>query len=99
MTESWVAVKLPFFNAPREDTVSPTLMSASVMLSRCFWKDVFSSTVMVCVFLSGRSTVSVRSLMAMILPAVQVFPVKVTGALKAFPKLSDNRRFQDPGER
>jgi alpha-galactosidase len=32
-------------------------------------------------------------------PAVQVFPVKVTGALKAFPKLSDNRRFQDPAER
>jgi alpha-galactosidase len=32
-------------------------------------------------------------------PAVQVFPVKVTGALKAFPKLADNRRFQDPAER
>jgi alpha-galactosidase len=32
-------------------------------------------------------------------PADQVFPVKVTGALKAFPKLADNRRFQDPAER
>jgi len=29
-------------------------------------------------------------------PAVQDFPVKVTGNLTAFPKLSDNRRYQEP---
>jgi len=28
--------------------------------------------------------------------AVQISPIKVTGTLKAFPKLKDNRRFQDP---
>jgi alpha-galactosidase len=28
-------------------------------------------------------------------PAVQIFRVQVTGTLKAFPKLKDNRRFQD----
>jgi alpha-galactosidase len=31
-------------------------------------------------------------------PAVQVFPIQVTGTLKAFPKLKNNRRFQDPTE-
>ncbi len=31
-------------------------------------------------------------------PAVQIFPIKVTGNLKAFPRLSDNRRFQEPSE-
>ncbi len=31
-------------------------------------------------------------------PAVQVFPIPVTGTLKAFPKLKNNRRFQDPTE-
>jgi len=29
-------------------------------------------------------------------PAVRNFPVKVTGNLTAFPKLSDNRRYQEP---
>ena len=29
---------------------------------------------------------------------VQIFPMKVTGTLKAFPKLKDNRRFEDPTE-
>jgi hypothetical protein len=29
-------------------------------------------------------------------PAVMNFPVKVTGDLTAFPKLSDNRRYQEP---
>jgi hypothetical protein len=32
------------------------------------------------------------------LPTVQISPIKVTGTLKAFPKLADNRRFQDPTE-
>ena len=32
-------------------------------------------------------------------PAVQSFSVKVTGNLKAFPNLSDNRRFPDPSDR
>ncbi len=32
-------------------------------------------------------------------PAVQAFSVKVTGNLKAFPNLSDNRRFPDPSDR
>ncbi len=31
-------------------------------------------------------------------PAVQVFPIQVTGTLTAFPKLKNNRRFQDPTE-
>jgi alpha-galactosidase len=31
-------------------------------------------------------------------PAVQTFPVEVTGSLRALPKLTDNRRFKDPGE-
>ena len=30
------------------------------------------------------------------IPAVQNFPIIVTGALTAFPKLKENRRFQDP---
>jgi len=32
------------------------------------------------------------------IPAVQISRIKVTGTLKAFPKLTDNRRFQDPAE-
>ena len=31
--------------------------------------------------------------------AVQIFHVKVTGSLRAFPKLADHRRFEDPSER
>ena len=31
--------------------------------------------------------------------AVQIFRVKVTGSLRAFPKLVDHRRFEDPSER
>jgi alpha-galactosidase len=31
-------------------------------------------------------------------PAVQVFSIHVTGTLNAFPKLKNNRRFQDPTE-
>ncbi len=31
-------------------------------------------------------------------PAVQTFPVKVTGTLRAFPSLSDNRRFHEPND-
>ena len=30
------------------------------------------------------------------IPAVQNFPIKVSGNLRAFPKLSDNKRFQEP---
>ncbi len=30
------------------------------------------------------------------IPAVQNFPIKVSGNLTAFPKLSDNKRFQEP---
>jgi alpha-galactosidase len=33
------------------------------------------------------------------LPAVQDYSINVTGNLTAFPKLSDNRRFQDPTDR
>jgi alpha-galactosidase len=32
-------------------------------------------------------------------PAVQTFPVEVTGKLRALPKLTDNQRFKDPTER
>jgi alpha-galactosidase len=32
-------------------------------------------------------------------PAVQVFTVRVTGNLRAFPNLTDNRRFSDPTDR
>jgi alpha-galactosidase len=31
-------------------------------------------------------------------PAVQTFPVEVTGSLHALPKLTDNRRFKDPSQ-
>ena len=31
-------------------------------------------------------------------PAVQTFPVEVTGSLHALPKLNDNRRFKDPSQ-
>jgi hypothetical protein len=32
------------------------------------------------------------------IPTEQISPIKVTGTLMAFPKLTDNRRFQDPTE-
>jgi PKD repeat protein len=32
------------------------------------------------------------------IPTVRISPIKVTGTLKAFPKLTDNRRFKDPDE-
>ncbi len=32
------------------------------------------------------------------IPTVQISPIKVTGTLKAFPKLTSNRRFKDPDE-